>query len=365
MPLKKLRIRQKILFTLERQLVKGAQFQLLLVAAFIGLISLVGGLLVMPSGPPTSTFGESVWWAFLRLSDPGYLGDDEGGWRRFISTLITVAGYVVFLGSLVAIITTWMNRKIRHLEQGLTPVTANNHLLILGSTYGQHNWLFNLQSIASDESIVPFRGGTDWFDGGIFIEIHQHSWTPFHSTIRNVWSHLTQGVARASGAHQTLEEINGPERYLAEARAMGAFYNLHLLDLYGVSFEKLPEDVGTPELSRVLSGSEAVDFILNELDAAEPLLGTRAEVGSVRFSKAAAWGIKARLLLNKAVYTDRYASNFNFDAAAMTEIVNLTTQIINSGEYALETEDYFSIWNIDNHDHPEHIFAFDQRENWS
>ncbi|WP_162418660.1 CASTOR/POLLUX-related putative ion channel [Cyclobacterium roseum] len=132
MRLKKLRIRQKILFTLERQLVKGASFQLLLVAAFIGLISLVGGLLVMPSGPPTSTFGESVWWAFLRLSDPGYLGDDEGGWRRFISTLITVAGYVVFLGSLVAIITTWMNRKIRHLEQGLTPVTANNHLLILG-----------------------------------------------------------------------------------------------------------------------------------------------------------------------------------------------------------------------------------------
>lgn len=128
----KLRIRQKILFTLERQLVKGAHYQLLLVAALIGIISILGGLLVMPSGPPTSRFGESVWWAFLRLSDPGYLGDDQGSWRRLISTLITVAGYVVFLGSLVAIITTWMNRKIRHLEQGLTPVTANNHLLILG-----------------------------------------------------------------------------------------------------------------------------------------------------------------------------------------------------------------------------------------
>ncbi|WP_154856538.1 CASTOR/POLLUX-related putative ion channel [Cyclobacterium xiamenense] len=128
----KLRIRQKILFTLERQLVKGAHYQLLLVAALIGILSLVGGLLVMPSGPPTSRLGESVWWAFLRLSDPGYLGDDQGGWRRLISTLITVAGYVVFLGSLVAIITTWMNRKIRDLEQGLTHVTANNHLLILG-----------------------------------------------------------------------------------------------------------------------------------------------------------------------------------------------------------------------------------------
>ncbi|MFO7826378.1 MAG: hypothetical protein R6V72_20750 [Cyclobacterium sp.] len=132
MHIKRPRIRQKIIFTLERQLVKGAHFQLLLVAALIGLISIIGGILVMPSGAPTATFGESVWWAFLRLSDPGYLGDDEGNWRRFISTLITVAGYVVFLGSLVAVITTWMNRKIRHLEQGLTPVTANNHILILG-----------------------------------------------------------------------------------------------------------------------------------------------------------------------------------------------------------------------------------------
>ncbi|WP_439484172.1 CASTOR/POLLUX-related putative ion channel [Cyclobacterium plantarum] len=132
MRIKRPRIRRKIIFTLERQLVKGAHFQLLLVAALIGLISIIGGILVMPSGSPTATFGESVWWAFLRLTDPGYLGEDVGNWRRFISTLITVAGYVIFLGSLVAVITTWMNRKIRHLEQGLTPVTANDHILILG-----------------------------------------------------------------------------------------------------------------------------------------------------------------------------------------------------------------------------------------
>jgi hypothetical protein len=66
------------------------------------------------------------------LTDPGYLGDDEGAWRRLISTILTILGYVVFLGSLVAIITTWLNNKIRILEQGLTPVTAKNHILILG-----------------------------------------------------------------------------------------------------------------------------------------------------------------------------------------------------------------------------------------
>lgn len=134
MRFKRIRIRERFLFILERQFVKGAYYQLLFVATAIGLISVVGGLLVMPSGEPTAGFNEAVWWAFLRLSDPGYLGDDEGTWRRFVSTILTVLGYVVFLGSLVAIITTWLNRKIRNLEQGLTPVAANNHIIILGWT---------------------------------------------------------------------------------------------------------------------------------------------------------------------------------------------------------------------------------------
>lgn len=129
-----LRLRQRLTFFVERQLVKGASYQLLSVAALIGLISIIGGILVLPSGEPTGNLGEAVWWAFLRLSDPGYLGDDEGAWRRFVSTIITILGYVVFLGSLVAIITSALNRKIRLLEQGLTPVVANNHIIILGWT---------------------------------------------------------------------------------------------------------------------------------------------------------------------------------------------------------------------------------------
>ncbi len=134
MRIKKLRIKQRFLFLLERQFVKGAHYQLLFVAAAIGLISIIGGILVMPVSEPSSTYNEAVWWAFLRLTDPGYLGDDEGVWRRFISTILTVLGYVVFLGSLVAIITAWLNQKIRNLEQGLTPVAANNHVIILGWT---------------------------------------------------------------------------------------------------------------------------------------------------------------------------------------------------------------------------------------
>lgn len=120
-------------FLIERQFVKGAKYQLLAVAALIGLISLVGGILALPTGEAMG-LGESVWWAFLRLTDPGYLGDDEGTFRRIISTFLTVSGYVVFLGALVAIMTQWLTSKMGELEQGLTPVAVKNHIVILGWT---------------------------------------------------------------------------------------------------------------------------------------------------------------------------------------------------------------------------------------
>ena len=121
-------------FLVERQFVKGAKYQLLAVVALIGIISLVGGLLAMPTWQDGEGLGESIWWAFLRLTDPGYLGDDDGTFRRVISTLLTVTGYVLFLGSLVAIMTQWLTSKMKELEQGLTPVAVKNHIVILGWT---------------------------------------------------------------------------------------------------------------------------------------------------------------------------------------------------------------------------------------
>lgn len=128
------RIIDRIKFLVERQLVKGAGFQLLVVAAFIAFISLLGGLLVVPLGESFDDAGAAIWWAFLRLTDPGYLGDDVGVWQRIVSTMLTVSGYVVFMGTLVAILTRWLIAKMADLERGLTPVTLKNHIVILGWT---------------------------------------------------------------------------------------------------------------------------------------------------------------------------------------------------------------------------------------
>lgn len=119
-------------YRLERFLVRGASFRLLFIAALIGLLSLVGGVAVAFVSGGFETLGEAIWWAFLRLTDPGYLGDDLGTFKRVVSTFLTIAGYVVFLGALVAIMTQWLNQTMRRLEMGLTPIAQNDHVLLLG-----------------------------------------------------------------------------------------------------------------------------------------------------------------------------------------------------------------------------------------
>ena len=129
------RIPNRVKFSLERLMLRGPHYRVLLIGALIGLISIVGGGLIHVFDPGfEGSFADAVWWAFLRLSDPGYLGDDVGGFERTVSTILTVLGYVVFLGSLVAIMTQWLNARMRELQAGLTPIAQRDHVLIIGWT---------------------------------------------------------------------------------------------------------------------------------------------------------------------------------------------------------------------------------------
>jgi ion channel POLLUX/CASTOR len=125
----------RLKFLLERLVLRGAHYRLLLIAALIGLLSIMAGAVVHLLGAGVDGgFGSAVWWAFLRLTDPGYLGDDEGTLLRVVSTIMTVLGYVVFLGALIAIMTQWLHERMRALEAGLTPIAQRGHVLIIGWT---------------------------------------------------------------------------------------------------------------------------------------------------------------------------------------------------------------------------------------
>ena len=115
-------------------MLRGAYARLLFISTLVGIVAIAGGIVVQATDTPFDDNKSAVWWAFLRLTDPGYLGGDEGLARRAISSVLTVLGYVLFMGSLIAIMTQWLNQKIRNFERGLTPIALRNHVLILGWT---------------------------------------------------------------------------------------------------------------------------------------------------------------------------------------------------------------------------------------
>lgn len=126
--------RRRFQFYLERFLQRGAHYRLMFIAALIGLISIIFGGAARYFSSDFATTSEAFWWAFLRLTDPGYLGDDKGLSLRIISTIVTILGYVIFMGSLIAIMTQWLNATISRLEAGLTPISMRGHIIILGWT---------------------------------------------------------------------------------------------------------------------------------------------------------------------------------------------------------------------------------------
>lgn len=220
----------------------------------------------------------------------------------------------------------------------------------------QHTNYFALQEISTDEAILPYRGGTDWGDNGIYISLHRHETTSTDPNVRNTWNNILQGISRAITAINTLPDNKDPNAkvFLAEARGMRAYYSLLTLDLFGLVFVK--DDLSAT--SQIIRGEEAVEYIKSELLAIEPVLDNTTGPG--RLTKAGVWGLLARLYLNAAVYRDPYAATFNFKKEDMDKVVEYCDKIISSGQYTL-SPDYFSLFDDANHTNKELIFVVDQR----
>jgi hypothetical protein len=128
------RLKNRLKFELEQIILRGSLHRLLLITLIIVGVSAGAGFIVYSATPNFADYGDAVWWAFLRLTDPGYLGDDEGVLVRIVSTTITLLGFVLFIGALIAIMVQAFNTALARLQLGLTPIAENGHFLILGWT---------------------------------------------------------------------------------------------------------------------------------------------------------------------------------------------------------------------------------------
>jgi hypothetical protein len=251
------------------------------------------------------------------------------------------------------------------LDESLTGVGQSDAISgAIAPAYGQVSWVwrhtnyFGLQEIASDEAILPYRGGTDWFDGGKFLATHSHTITPTNDLVSSAWNQLTKNISRTLSAIEVLVPLveagdTEAEGALYEMKALRAYLNMLMLDSWGLVFQKEESS----ELSTILRGQEAIDYIESELLSVVDVINTDKAPG--RMTQAAVWGFLARLNLNAAVYRDPYGTP-NFTSEDMDKVIAYTDNIINSNQFSLSPE-YFDLFSDDNHDNPELIFAADQR----
>jgi hypothetical protein len=92
--------------------------------------------------------------------------------------------------------------------------------MVLCRIFFRHTNYFALQEISTDEAILPFRGGTDWNDNGIYISLHRHTTPATDVNVSNTWNLLTGSLARSVLAINALATNTDPSAplFLAEAR---------------------------------------------------------------------------------------------------------------------------------------------------
>ncbi|HMG17306.1 MAG TPA: RagB/SusD family nutrient uptake outer membrane protein [Gemmatimonadales bacterium] len=235
--------------------------------------------------------------------------------------------------------------------------------------------IYDANEVTTDEIVVPIRG-SDWNDNGQWIDLHNVTWTPTSIATSNffngAWNSAYTGVARANLFLSAMENATVPNkaRYLAEGRALRAFYYYILMDQFGgVPVVTTTEIALKPRSTR----RELFDFIESELIAARDsgLPDTWGPENNGRFSKGGADAILANMYLNAGVFTKDGAGTGGINATAYNSCANITVstgpdacaaaiaaadRILNSGNYSL-ADSFHQNFRFDNYRSPENIFV--------
>lgn len=109
-------------------------FKLMLLFGGVVAVFSFGGLIKFlidhPDGSRQQLL-ESIWWSFLRITDPGYLGETGGGVVRLLSLILTMAGLLGF-GLFVGIVSSELTENLVRIRSGKGMMNLKNHIIICG-----------------------------------------------------------------------------------------------------------------------------------------------------------------------------------------------------------------------------------------
>lgn len=192
-----------------------------------------------------------------------------------------------------------------------------------------HGGYYSVQEIPSDEMLIGAKGG-DWFDGGILIELHQHTYGATHAFVNGTWN---QTYGAINSCNEALAGGGLDAGQTSQVRALRAYFYWRLMDLYGSVKIITAPGSDAPQSDRAALFSFVESELLAALDipsvsagmdlSASPL-GT--ENNPYRINQFAALGILAKVYLNAEVYTG---------TPRWQEAADAASYIIDSGVYTL------------------------------
>lgn len=195
--------------------------------------------------------------------------------------------------------------------------------------YQDQGNVFAMTEMTTDELIAPTRG-PDWDDNGVWRVLHRHQWDADNIHIRDAFTGLLGTVFAATD----LLQYNPTKQQAAEARFLRAFCMFSVLDLWDqVPYREPGESTLNP--SKVRKGTEALDYIVSEVNAILPDL---PDGPAYKANKMAAHVLLMKCYLNKGAIANRQSPTF--DNADMQQVITHADAVINSGKYALSSN-YF------------------------
>jgi starch-binding outer membrane protein, SusD/RagB family len=217
----------------------------------------------------------------------------------------------------------------------------------IGVVYEDLGNLLQLQEVSSDECFIPIRG-TDWFDGGYHVQLHQHNWT--RSSVSLLETEFTNLNKINYDATSVLGTNATPDQ-LAQARFIRCIALYDLLDLFGQYPIRQPGDnllLAPP----VKSGDSAVQFIITELNTA--IANLNPSNGTALANQDAAKALLMRVYLNRGAFDNRATPTFA--DADMQQVITLGEQIVADGSHELDTT-YFNVFSPNNSATKESLFS--------
>ena len=248
--------------------------------------------------------------------------------------------------------------------------SAYNQLRVSGSA--NHGGYFSIQSVSTDEMAVTQKGG-DWYDGGIWIDMHRHTYGASNGPVNGTWN---QQYAAIGACNTALAAGDLDANQTAQVRALRAFFYYRLLDLYGRVKIVTTPGVDAPQATRAqvfafveseLLASLGMTSALPVVDPSGSALGT--SVDPYRINQFAALGLLAKVYLNAEVYI---GAPRRAEAAACADYVISNSPYVLCGDGctvpnaakrpSVETdadvlEGYAAVFAPNNQDNPEIIWS--------